>query len=382
MSISYNEPPEDNFDDLDNEIPPDDVENDDPDGLEGENGEQNTDPSLQDPTKQAKASGDPKTPKPTEQAKLTPQEIEAKVAEYQAQLEALKPYQELNDRIGGYEGIQPAVEFFDMLHSPEFNPQEALNLIGIVNPEALPAMAWHIIDAERDTLVNDPSIRQAVLGSDPDYQKFLKWQETGEIPQDQPVDAKTKELQDRLDKIEKEKAESAAQQTKLAEENKRKATDAHVTKYDNERLKSVDAQIAKLNWGDEHKELGQSVRETALASFNSDPAARQALDYARRLSLQSASNPKDQKLKTLLNNATKRVENIFTQKLNKIIAPINKAIQGNNSATQAKLAAQKSKPVLGNNGGTISQADALSGLSGYDRAKARWNATGSAYQEA
>lgn len=375
MSINYDDPPEETFDD---EIPPDDGGDDDvglDDGAENENGEENLETSSQDPSKTTLPAKDPKALAPTEQPKLTPQEIEAKVAEYQAQLEALKPYQELNERVGSYEGIAPAVELFDMFTGGEFNAVQALDLMKVLNPEAVQHLGWQIVDTDRQSIVSDSQIRDAVFASDENYQRFLQWQQTGELPDEQNIDPNLKKVQDELAEFKRKEVEKEQVAAKAAEEAKTKATQERVSTYDNERLKFVDNQISQLNWGDEHKELAGAVKQAALASFNSDAQARSALDYARRLSLQSASNPKDQKVKALLNSATKRVENIFANKLKAVTTPINKGIQGNHSATQAARAKQQSKPVLGNNGGTITATDVLSGLADpYEKAKARLDA--------
>jgi len=374
MSIFENDPPDDLLDD---EIPPDDYGDDDVDvdqDLAGAEGDENIDSSPQDPTKPAKNAQDPKAAKPNEQPKLTPQEIEAKYAELQAESELLKPYKELNDQYGGYEAIQPAIDLYGMLTGGEFNAPQALELMSVLNPEAVRAIGWQLIDNEQQAIINDPKIRDAVLASDENYQRFLKWQETGELPTDENIDPALKKVQEELAQFKKQEADKQAAQAKADEEAKVKRTQEAVQAYDNAQLKWVDEQIAALKWGEEYKDDLEEVKDLALGRFNNDEKARQALDHARILSLRSKANPKDTRLKQLFEAANKRVKHIFTQKLKPIVERRNKHIQGTHAATQAQRAKQAAKPVLGNNGANISPKDALSGLSNadmYTRAQAR-----------
>jgi len=367
MFINYDDPPEDDL--VDDDFVDDNLDDDsfDIDGdVENENGEENLETSPQDPTKPTEPAKDPKAVVPVVQPKLTPQEIEAKYNELLAESELLKPYKELNEQVGAYEAIQPAIELYGLLAGGEFNAPQALELMNVLNPEATRAITWQLVDNEQDAIVNDPKIREAVLASDENFQNFLKWQETGELPTDKPVDAKTKELQDRLDKIDKENQEAAARQAKADEEAKIQRTQEAVTAYDNAQLKWVDDQIAALKWDEQYKEDADEVKDVALHRFNNDPAARHALNYARTLDLRSKANPKDQKLKQMSEAANKRVRHIFTQKLKPIIEKRNKYIQGAHKTTQAQRAKQQSRPVLGNSGANVTTKDVLSGLSNAD----------------
>lgn len=366
-------------DDVLDEIPPDSADDDfDEDTDEGIDPELDVDPSSLDdqetttdkpaaPAKPAVAAQKPaatNAEQPAVEPELTPEQLKA---EY----EALKGYKQLNERFGAVEGIQPAIELMDSL-TTDPKAENILDLLKVINPDVIPQIGWYMVDNSINDLVNYAPVRDAVLKSDPDYQKFLKWQETGELPdQEQAIDPATKELKDKLALFEKEKAAEKAQAEKLQAETIKKNTETEVTNYDNSRLSWLDKQIAAFNWGDENKDLTEKAKVVTQATFNADPKAVAALHHARRLHLQAKSNPKDTKIAGLLNSANKVVEHHLARHLKAFVEPINRLVGKQTSQRAATRQKQQGRPVIPNAG---TQPAVLSGLSNikdpYERALA------------
>ncbi len=302
---------------------------------------------------------------------LTLEQAMGKLSELEAQHTELQPLRDVYDRYGGIEGIQPAIELFDALTGDQLNAQKAMEVISTFAPDAYPQLAWGIIDAHLDTITTDPQIRQAVLSRDADYQEYLQWRANGgtteqfqeQLDPNNPLHAEL--IQARKDREEMRVAQQQFQQAQQLAKHKEVA--GKVEAYDNQQLDWLKTEVAKFNWGDEHKDLMQDVIEIARTKFDQDPQAMAALQRARRAHVTGNAQA--------ITSATKVVRNHLARHLKAVTERFNKVIKTNHVAKQTTFNQQQQNRHLlpgGSNG--MNGASGATPQDPYERAQARLDA--------
>lgn len=313
-------------------------------------------PSQQDTTltpEQQQAAQDPNAVAP--QPAPTLEEIQAQAAQYQQQLEALSPYQQLNDKYGSIEAIQPVLELSDMLNGfTEANPNQAYETLHMLNPALTNQIMWAGIDRSVDTIAQDEAVREAVIKTLPNYEKFAALEAAGmEFEEPAQVDPQTKEL------IE----QNRALQTQQAQINKSSA-DRHVATFD-DGLGQWFKQLATetLKWGGENADLVGEVVDRAEAAFNKDQQGLNALHRGRGIALElnglkwdeksrgfTQVPPPDPQRRAYLENQQKAtntiIQNRLAHHLNEKSKPINQLIQRSNLGLTTARTQQEQKPVI------------------------------------
>lgn len=316
-------------------------------------------PSEQDttlPTEQ-QPGAEPQTAPPTLE------QVQAQSLQYQQQLEALQPFQALNENYGSIEAIQPALELSDMLNGfKAFDAAQAYSTLEMMNPAYTNQIMWHGIDRSLDTIAQDEAVRQAVISTLPNYEKFAALEANGvEFEEPAQVDPQLKQVLD----------QNKALQTQQAQINKSSA-DQHVATFDDGHAKWLQQQAAQtLKWGDENAGLVTEVVERAEASFNKDQQALMALHRGRGITLElnglkwddkakgfTQIAPPDLQRRAYLENQQKATNKIIQNRLafhlDAKSKPFNQLIQRANLGLTAARTQQEQRPVIpgGSSAGT------------------------------
>lgn len=299
----------------------------------------------------------------------TLEELLAKNTTYEQRLEALKPFESINQNYGGIEAIQPALELSDMLTGYKaFDAGTAYQQLEMMNPDYAQQMMWHGIDQSRDIVAQDPAIRQAVIDSlGPEYAKYEALRASGVEFEDPP------EIAPELKQVIEQNRQLQAEQHQI----NRSTADQTVGSYDTTHQEWLKNQaVNTLKWGDEHAPLVTKIAKAAQDAFNQDPQGLNALHRGRSISLELAglkwdakqqvftktTPPDPQRQQYLINQqnaANKIVQNRLAHHLNAESQDINKLIQKANLGLTSVRTAQEQRPVIpGSSAGNASASNA------------------------
>jgi len=329
----------------------------------------NTTPSSNDPgttqiAEGGQVEGQTQTPAPVQ---LTPEEYQAKLAEYEPIVSGFKP---LLEKRGSVEAVEMGLALDDALSATTtdengqqvFDAQGALNTLQALYPEQAGQILWEAVAQSLPTLVQDPNIRDAVFNSDPDIKAFLDWREAGGDPEQlrsalAGIDENLPEsVRAELEQSRREREETRKEREAIAQQKAQAEQQALINKvhsYDQERISGLEKLAAQYSWGEQYQPLQKSLIETAKNNFNSDTTAIAALNRARNIALRATSKD-DPSLKA----ATKVVENHLARHYAQIAKPINDLIRQATKGTQAVRAQQAERRFLDPNGqGGINSID-------------------------
>lgn len=297
------------------------------------------DPSAIDEQEDAQLAGSSNTETPqntTQETKetttpsLTPEEAMARLAEYEQQLASLKPLQEVGEKNGGLEGLQPAIDLTEALINPQPNFDTVLDTMALINPEIVSPFLWHVVDKNLGLIAQDQQVRQAILGNDPEYQQFLRYKEQGydfSAQQEEEVDPETAKLRQELDAL-KQQQESAKQEALKQQQEAQRAAYQQVEQQYNEKnvFGYLNEQLGKLNFGEENKAIAPLLGHMVCTAFDNDPNARVAYQRAANLA-RVVGNNEQHPQKAQLEAATKAMQNHLARHFKAVTEPLNRLVQ-------------------------------------------------------